>query len=425
MMRCLVSLTLVLLAAAPARSAFVAESYDPARHSYPVSVQAAMGIIRDWSEDAGLGLVLLHVRRWQGEGNGGVRWVFRSTDQQQEFQVDAHTGWINVWENHAAMAAAESARRNAPTTFALSEAQAIHLGSEFARQRYPGFEDLHLTRVWESSRQVSFHTTLPGAIVFPLNWCTVSMDRRTGAVLLYEAGQAGPVLVSTTPTLTAADAEHIALGSFVGQPGAAVGFIAGPSEREVWQDSFGSQALGWRVKLLISDDPSTLAVEAETVGRGWEVLLYDHNGAIYHRIQFLGSGTKGRKPSGRRVLTRKTVPSATSPRQPAPAPLKLRVNGLAVEAFFPPVWRDGTIWLYAGYLRSPQWGASATLRGRELTLAGPTGVRQVLAVPGPQTWRRNGRTYVPARTWRAVTGDQVVWDRRTRTVSLTRAAPGR
>ncbi len=274
-------------------------------------------------------------------------------------------------------------------------------------------------------------------------------DNRTGEVWRYVARRHGAISIPVQPTHSTAQAEGIALASFGGDPNVASAFTHAPSERHVVVDTLGQQRLAWVVAAMTSPDPNiTFPVWQQTGGSrmtAWEVYVDAHNGAVLRRDAYLGPPEARKSPApvwrSRSARFEASVrPRAARARlapSPPAKPAVVSVDGREVrELAYPPIVREGEVYWYAGYLKSPLWNMSVRRDGRRLIVTTASGKRSVLRDGSRLTragdravWTPRspvvlrGRTYLPLSTWAQITGNDFGWSERDRAVRI-RLAPG-
>ncbi len=417
--------------------------YDPATMSFPVTVEQSMAAARQWAGQPALSFELRGVLRNEARFQTDY-YVLRSADMQQ-FQISCYTAHVRWWNDLNAMdAQQERINRGEPNPGLLTHQELVQIATAFARGHYSNFEGLNMQLVEAEGGDIAFATSIPGGGFFSGNQCHIRLDPSTGEVWRYVAHFTGPISVPVQPTLTTAQVEGTALASFGGHRNVSSAFTYAPSELHVVADALDQQRLVWVVEAMSSPDPnSTFAVWQETGGSrmtAWEVYVDAHNGAVVRRDAYLGAPAATRSSSGawrsrsarfkapqRRLAARARLAPATPARPAAVSVDGREIGGLA----YPPIAREGEIYWYAGYLKSPLWKMRVRREGRRVIVTSATGSRVVLRDGsrvmrvGTQTVMAGrapvvirGRTYLPLSTWERITGSRFQWSQRKRTVQI-------
>ena len=245
---------------------------------------------------------------------------------------------------------------------------------------------------------VWFRQMLPNGVEGP-NTCLVTVDSVFGRIVYYHQRNY-PIVVSTTPVLSAEDAMGVTLGIFPGKVPSAVVRL-----RVTTPDEFGLQRLLYYA--LVEDPPGTF------LPRLYGAEIDAHDGSLYSRHEYMGGGggpVKGLACAMERVRRRK--------------PVRLPTVECNLSLSIPPVLVKGRPYLYVGYLaqgnpiRAKRYEAGGrvtvgsrvgsvcfragscvwSVDGRERTLSSPA---VIIA----------GRMYVPVEAFKGIVFRSATYDR--------------
>jgi hypothetical protein len=267
---------------------------------------------------------------------------------------------------------------------------------------------------FRNTRSFLFFQLLPNGVATPTG-CGMSVDTVKGRVIHY-AESTYPILVSTTPTLTAAQAGQIALNTLM-PAGGNVDDQKPPRLQVQRPDILGVERLVWLMRIdgWIRDPEDGSDFEGAL-----NVAVDAHNGEIADITAFLAAGRSKAQP--RRS---KHVP----PKPPKPP--QVIINNRPAQLSYTPIVKGNTVLLYIGYVRSQ--GVTLNLLSKQTleALVGErraqltVGKRQVVTDKERQILKTapievKGRVYIPMELFAHLTGFQAHYDKQHNALKLSK-----
>jgi hypothetical protein len=445
-----VLLRLILLVACgvsscPCFAEFKLVPYDAQVMHFPVTPEQATQIARQWAGNSTLPLELQGVDR--DTTLFQAAWYVLQSPDRQEFRVDCYTGQVGWWKNLPVLEAyGERKKQDKISPLPqIPQNEADEIALTFVRAHFPNFDALGLQKVASRPGSASFAMPIPGGGWFSGNQCGLVLDKFTGDVCEYVATCTGSLTVPVQPSLTPAQAEALALNSYAGDPDVATAFTYAPSELHVVLDSLGQQRLVWTVSTATSQDATlTLArweANAYVGAAAADVYVDAFTGEVILHMRYLGGGEK--KEDGARKGWRSKVVRLRRPVKPQPgsldrpesgaSPTRVLVDGQEIpNVYYAPITRNGVVYWYAGYLKSPLWRMRLKRNGATITVSGPEGERAVfrsrsrsISINGVTSQASHppleihGRTYLTLSTWEQITGSRFEWSKSERTLQIS------
>ncbi len=422
---------------ATCRASARSEAYDPLTMDFPVSPSQARSAVRDLVGDPEMNLRIRDVSLPDDFSSDLDYWIDEANGDHC-FAVGAEDGWVSSWFNRIAQRQLGEHETEFGPSSQLPEPVLVAMAEAFAAAHYPDFTGLNMQQPYPG--YFSWVGRLSANVWNLSAVCMVGVDRWTGEVHTFLRRKPLPVTISTTPLISGASAEDIALDYLLQQPDVQTAFVL-DNNGYCWvhHDSLGGQRLVYEIVFVTHGDadytPAMYVAELEGPEPLSAVLLVAQVDALTgetlgaYDVSPLGKDEKGaRPPSNVRASHRRTLPAAVTPNR-APFLLVADANG-PVGCMYPPLLLDGKAYLYVGYLASLKGGevkwkdgqAVLTLRGREYRLrpgsAEVSGGGEMVRLSGVVRNLR-GRVYVPVDAFPKLAGLKAGYDAKSRTVHLT------
>ena len=415
---------------------------------YAVPVEQAMEAARAWAQDPGLALIPEGIEPRLEGTTVPYRYRLVTADGSQVFEVDCQTGEVYGWCDNVATDTYYSGLQELRKTPMLPREELHNAIIGFLASRYADFASLNMELLRPSEGSSEYYVQrLPNGAWYEGNRIICTINEWSGQIFRYHGHHSGPIAIPITPSLSAAQAEQIAL-DYVGtmtfeERELANGEVARwfPQSAFVLEnfglwvslDAFGLQRLNWKIQVVVSEGPNytaeTYHLEDTTgigVPSGPEVDIYldAHTGEVFYAQLggCIGGGShKLDKATAERIKSRKPNPAALKS-QPRFEKVKLEVDGAPIsDPAFPPLEVGGIGYIYAKYLPALYGGTIVWEQG---TTTLNVGGKRITVRPGlkaieiggetvplrHETRIIAGRVYIPYDAIKHICGADAYWD---------------